>query len=113
MELSNNLKGTITRVRVSNKENKTPLCIFNIEGTEQPVFLTQSQVQSATGFASNFQSLVGEALTVEFYAKDAKLPLTDAPCTKDGTIVKEFTFEMSETTSKISKAAALGMGINV
>lgn len=95
----------IQKVRVSVKEDRT-LVIFQLEGAEKPIFLTGKQVTAGTGLLSNFHVLRGSTLEVEFYKKDEEM--LNGKCTKDETIIKEFTFELTEKLSNIAGAAAFG-----
>lgn len=97
---------TITRVRTSVKEDRT-LAIFNVEGSDDPIFLTSKQVNAATGLDRNFSILKGSKLDVTFYAEGDEL-VGGGKCTKDNTIVKEFEFELSDRMSNIAAAASFG-----
>lgn len=96
----------IISVRTAVKEDKV-LGIFQLEGVEKPIFLTDKQVHSATGLKTNFSILKGSMLDVTYYAVGDKLA-NGAECTKADTLVKEFSFELSEKTGNIAAAAAFG-----
>jgi hypothetical protein len=96
----------ITSVRTSVKEDKVLAVIF-LENVEKPVFLTSKQVHAATGLNNNFSILKGSSLDVVYYKKGDKL-VNGGECSDDNTLVKEYAFELSDTTAKIATAAAFG-----
>lgn len=96
----------ITSVRTSVKPDKT-LAIIRVEGAADPIFLTGKQVEAATGLSRNFSVLAGSDLEVVFYKKDEELA-SGSKCTKDNTIVKEFSIELSPKLAGIASAAAFG-----
>jgi len=97
----------ITQVRTKVKQDGSVLAIFNLEGKDNPVFLTGKQVHAACGLSNNFSVLKGSDLSVEYYSKGDTL-VSGAECTKDKTIVKSFEIELSDKLSGIASAAAFG-----
>lgn len=99
----------IISARTSVKEDKT-LAIFSIEGKDQPVFLTAKQVKAACGVDRNFHLLKGGNLDVTYYKIGDKLT-NGSDCTKDDTIVKEFTLEAPEKLAMMLMGATAGMSM--
>lgn len=96
----------IISVRTSVKEDKV-LGVFQLEGQEKPVFLTDKQVAAATGLNHNFSILKGSTLDVVYYKKGDKL-VNGTEVTDDNKIIKEFSFDLAERTANIATAAAFG-----
>lgn len=96
----------IVNVRTSVKEDKV-LGVFQLEGQTNPVFLTDKQVFAATGLRNNFSILKGSSLDIIYYKTGDKLA-NGQECTKDDTLVKEYSFDLAEKTANIAAAAAFG-----
>lgn len=96
----------IVSIKTSVKEDKV-LAVITLEGQENPVFLTDKQVAAATGLKNNFSILKGSSLDVVYYKKGDKL-LNGTECSDDNKLVKEFSFDLSDSTLKIATAAAFG-----
>lgn len=96
----------IKSVRTSVKEDKV-LAVISIEGRETPIFLTSKQISAATGISKNFSVLKGSDIEVSFYKIDDELS-NGQKCTKDDTIIKEYSIELHQDLAKIAMAASLG-----
>ena len=100
----------IISVRTSVKEDKT-LGIFTVEGRTEPLFLTSKQVKAVCGIDRNFHLLKGGDLTVTFYKKDEVMGGSGGICTKDDTIIKEYSLEAPEKLSMLVMGATAGMSM--
>lgn len=96
----------IISCRTSVKEDKV-LAVISIEGSDKPIFLTAKQVFSATGLQNNFSILKGSDIHVEYYKKGDKL-INGSECTKDDTILKEYSIDLSASVLNIATASAFG-----
>ena len=99
----------ITSVKTAVKEDKV-LGVFTLEGSDKAIFLTDKQIYSATGLKNNFSILKGSSLEVSYYAVGDKLA-NGSECTKADTLIKDFSFELSEKIGNIAAAAAFGASI--
>lgn len=96
----------IISVRTSVKEDKT-LGVFQVEGKEKPIFLTDKQIASATGLTRNFSILKGADISVEYHKVGDKLH-NGTECTKENTLIKEFSIELPDRLNNIAAASAFG-----
>lgn len=99
----------IISARTSVKEDKT-LAIFTLEG-DKTVFLTSKQVKAACGVDRNFHLLKGGTLDVTYYKVDEVMGGSGGKCTKDDTIVKEFSLECPEKLAMMLMGATAGMSM--
>jgi hypothetical protein len=100
----------ITGVRVMVRGEKTSV-LFGTASHElgkNAIFLSEKQVQRATGLASNYGVLKGSQITVDYYKKGEEL-INGSKAENDGVIVKSFTIELSDKLNDFASAAALGM----
>jgi len=79
-------------------------------GNDTTAYLSSKQIEAATGFAKNFDVLVGSKLSVQYYKVGEEL-INDAVCTKENTIVSEFEFELTSKLTSMKTASALGMSL--
>lgn len=100
----------ITSVRTKVKKDGSVLGIFHIEGSEQPIFLTGKQVKAACGIDKNLHLLKDGSIEVEYYAVGDKL-VGGAECTKENSVVKEFTLEAPKQLSMMLMGATAGMAM--
>jgi hypothetical protein len=100
----------ITGVRTMVRGEKTSV-LFGTASHElgkSAIFLSEKQVQRATGLSGNYGVLKGSNISVEYYKKGEEL-INGNKAENDDSIVKSFTIELSEKLTDVASAAAFGM----
>lgn len=72
------------------------------------IFLSEKQVQRATGLNSNYDVLKGSKIDVTFYKEGEEL-INGEKATKADSIVKSFVIEKSDKLVEMASAAGFGM----
>lgn len=96
------MKQLIKKVRSYMKDDRTMVCI------NDTIHLSLKQI-AALGY-SNIQALIGNEITVVYYALDEEM-VNKAKCTKADTIVKSFEIEASADDIKMQKAVNAGFKV--
>lgn len=109
--VASKVSGVIKMVRpYVRKKDNVQMVLLQITGVESPVHLSAKQVMVGAEINSNFKSLEGQTLTVDFYVKGEAM-LNGIECTKETTIIKNFEFEANDESKMFAGAAAKGMGL--